>query len=364
MVKDKAKQSANFLRYIEMSDSDIERRPLSTDPHKGVPIIDIEALINSETPTLDTPGVAEFVDACKEWGFIQIKNHGVPLDHFEKMLDYSKRFFALPLEVKKSIKRTPDNTLGYFDDEYTKRMVDWKECFDYAMCKGQFDNAKEAHGWNVWLDETKPECESIEGMHDLFKDYMFRMRRLGYKLISAMSLGLGIPHDTLHKWYDEDSTFTRLNHYPPCDNPKKFAIAHHTDAGAITILHQQNVNALQVLNFEDLKWYPIPPVEGALVINIGDVMQVWSNDTYLASVHRVKANLNLERFSIPTFFNPSFDTVYEPQGDDEPVYRPISWRKFRTQRAADDMADLGEVETQIFHFRNDIAIATNRQAAA
>eukprot|EP01063_Lacrimia_lanifica_P039524 TRINITY_DN8699_c0_g2_i1.p1 TRINITY_DN8699_c0_g2~~TRINITY_DN8699_c0_g2_i1.p1 ORF type:complete len:387 (+),score=127.09 TRINITY_DN8699_c0_g2_i1:73-1161(+) len=362
MAKDKHSQSQNFLRYIKMTDEEIENRPISTDPHKGVPIVDISGLIAEDVPTLDTPGVAEFVEACKEWGFIQVKQHGVPDDYFNKMLDYSKRFFALPDDVKDSIRRTPDNTKGFFDDEYTKRMVDWKECFDYGMCKGVFDGGKEADGWNVWLDEDKPEAASVKGMHDFFKDYMLTLRGLGFKLLSAMAVGLGLPHDALHKYYAEDSTFCRLNHYRPCPNPKKFAIAHHTDAGGITILHQQNVNALQVLNFEDLIWYPIPPVDGALVINIGDVMQVWANDHYLASVHRVASNQNLERFSIPTFFNPGFDTVYEPQeGTGEAVYRPISWREFRTKRAQDDLADLGAAETQIFHYRTDVDL---RQVAA
>ena len=84
----------------------------------------------------------------------------------------------------------------------------------------------------------------------------------------------------------------------------------HTDAGALTLLSQDEVGGLEVC--VNSKWFPVEPVEGAMVINIGDIVQVWSNDLYQAPVHRVQASGNRDRYSLPFFFNPSYDAVYAP----------------------------------------------------
>ena len=93
---------------------------------------------------------------------------------------------------------------------------------------------------------------------------------------------------------------------------------------------------------------------GALIINIGDVIQVWSNDRYRAPLHRVLANTTQSRYSAPFFLNPGYDTVYAPLAGAldgaRPRYRPINWGEFRAGRAAGDYADLGE-EIQISDFR-------------
>ena len=91
-----------------------------------------------------------------------------------------------------------------------------------------------------------------------------------------------------------------------------WAISHHTDAGAVTILHQTSVQSLQVYRPQDDKWHDVQPMPGAFVINTGDIMQVWSNDEYVAPLHRVKAQRDLERYSAPFFYNPSYETDYAP----------------------------------------------------
>ena len=97
------------------------------------------------------------------------------------------------------------------------------------------------------------------------------------------------------------------------------------------------------------------PRRDALVVNIGDIVQVWSNDGYRAAPHRVLTNPAHERYSIPFFLNPSYETTYEPLPSTvtpqrPAAYRRISWREFRELRAAGDYADIGE-EVQIHHYR-------------
>ena len=101
----------------------------------------------------------------------------------------------------------------------------------------------------------------------------------------------------------------------------------------------------------------MPPIDGAFVINTGDMMQVWSNDEYRAPIHRVLAMEHRDRFSVPFFFNPRADARVEPLptviSSERPArYRSIDWADFRTRRTDGDYADYG-TEVQIAQFRID-----------
>jgi isopenicillin N synthase-like dioxygenase len=120
------------------------------------------------------------------------------------------------------------------------------------------------------------------------------------------------------------------------------------------VLLQDRQPGLEV--FRRDRWWPVEPIENALVINLGDIVQVWSNDRYKAALHRVVVvDPNHERYSIPFFLNPSYETTYAPlptavTRERPAAYRPIAWREFRRLRAAGDYADIGE-EIQIHHYR-------------
>ncbi len=102
------------------------------------------------------------------------------------------------------------------------------------------------------------------------------------------------------------------------------------------------------------RWHTVDAERGSIIINIGDVVQVWSNDRYKAPLHRVLASDTHTRYSAPFFLNPSFETNYAPlqstQMHGRALYRPINWGEFRNGRAAGDYADVGE-EIQIAHYR-------------
>jgi isopenicillin N synthase-like dioxygenase len=138
----------------------------------------------------------------------------------------------------------------------------------------------------------------------------------------------------------------------------QLGVHHHTDAGALTLLLQDHQPGLQV--HRDGLWYLVEPRADALVVNIGDIVQVWSNDRYRAALHRVLANRDNERYSAPFFLNPASDAIYAPLpsacASAPPRYRPIQWGAFRAARAAGDYADCGE-EVQIAHFRTAAAAA-------
>ena len=100
------------------------------------------------------------------------------------------------------------------------------------------------------------------------------------------------------------------------------------------------------------RWLPANAVEGAIVVNTGDIMQVWSNDRYPAPVHRVLANAEHRRYSAAFFYNPSYATDYAPLATETPRYCAINWGEFRAGRAAGDYADYG-TEVQISDYRTE-----------
>ncbi|MDX1401016.1 MAG: 2OG-Fe(II) oxygenase family protein, partial [Kiloniellales bacterium] len=131
------------------------------------------------------------------------------------------------------------------------------------------------------------------------------------------------------------------------------ALHHHTDAGALTLLLQDGVGGLQCL--AEGEWLDIEPVPESLVVNIGDLMQVWSNDVYRSALHRVRPIKAGERLSAPYFYNPRFNAEIAPLksvAGTLPHYRPFLWHDFRKGRTDGDFADYGH-EIQISDFLID-----------
>jgi isopenicillin N synthase-like dioxygenase len=309
----------------------------------SIPVIDIERL--------DDPGTMQALDtACRDWGFFQVTRHGIDADTIAALSGAMHTFFHQPTAVKREISRTADNPWGYFDRELTKNTRDWKQIYDYGPAD---DHAIEPQ-WPRMLPEFEP------AIRDFYDD----CERLAYRLLSAISANLGMPHYYLGRGFGPDHTsFLRLNYYPLCPLPASpdaalapeqghLGINAHTDAGALTLLLQDEQPGLEV--FRDGQWHLVEPRSDALVINVGDIVQVWSNDRYRASLHRVITSSTAERFSAPFFFNPSYGTHYQPlpptiDAGQPARYRAINWGEFRALRAAGDYTDHGE-EIQISHY--------------
>jgi len=314
-----------------------------------IPIIDIRNLP-------DGSEAMRLLDvACEEWGFFQIVGHGIDQALREATLRQMGEFFSLPRAEKRSIIRTADNAWGFFDQELTKNVRDWKEIFDVGPPETRGPLAGAVPQWP----------ESLPGFKSTLRAYMDACERIARQLLSSIATILGAaPADLARAFEPEHSSFLRLNYYPLCAEPAApesltvpekghLGIGHHTDAGALTVLMQSSVAGLQVKRRGH--WHLVEPEDDALVINIGDIVQVWSNDRYKAPVHRVVASSDFERYSAVFFFNPSYEANYAPlpsvcDENNPPLYEPINWGEFRAGRAAGDYADLGE-EIQISRFR-------------
>jgi isopenicillin N synthase-like dioxygenase len=300
-----------------------------------IPVIDISSLHAPDTlATLDL--------ACRDWGFFQIVNHGLDPAIFDGVLSQAHAFFALPGETKRRVERTEANPWGFYDRELTKNALDWKEIFDYGPANGT---------------DIRPRWpQRPSGLRTSVVAYYEACEVLAFKLLGAISANLGVPRDFLyHAFEPAHSSFVRINYYPVCTGSgadKPLGIHHHTDAGALTILLQDDQPGLEV--FRAGTWSLVPVIADAPVVNIGDVVQVWSNDRYQAALHRVRSNGQVARYSAPFFFNPSYAADYAPLTSTldgaHARYRAINWGEFRGLRAAGDYRDLGE-EVQITQYR-------------
>ena len=288
-----------------------------------------------------------FQEACTDWGIFRLTEHNVSDSIRDSLLEEMAGFFALPSTNKKQIERTDENPWGFYDRELTKNRRDWKEIFDVGPEEG-LHRPQWPEGRSAFRRAAEAYYQAAES--------------ISQRLIRTLARSLGAAPDSLDGAFVKHTSFLRLNAYPPCAEPAEssgpttpekgeLGISHHTDAGALTVLLHDGKPGLQIEKAGI--WYDLEGRRGDLIINLGDVAQVWSNDRYRAPVHRVVAHKHNHRFSAPFFFNPSNSAFYAPLAeacqDAPPRYRAISWSQFQAQRAAGDYADRGE-EVQISHY--------------
>ena len=301
-----------------------------------VPVIDLQRRDAAIAP--------EIARACADWGFFQVINHSIPAASVQTVLQLSRKFFAQPTAQKKQLERTLDCPWGFYDQELTKNVRDRKEVFDFSL---QEDSR--------WPPEPA-------GIRQGLEDFASRCHRLSLQLLQLMGAGLGGAGNHLIAHFgSRHSSFTRLNYYPlphqlVTDNAAAagaLGISQHTDAGGLTLLLQDGVSGLQV----ELAghWHTIETVPDAFTVNVGDMMQVWSNDRYRSALHRVLGSQQRERFTVAYFLNPDYDCIVSPlpgdQGDAiKARYKPLPWREFRELRTLGDYGDYGE-EIQITRYR-------------
>jgi isopenicillin N synthase-like dioxygenase len=338
-----------------------EHRPnLNIIEAEGIPVIDLSVLNSSDSPKSDEPErlVSEIGDACAKWGFFQVINHGVPSEYRQRIESASRKFFSLSKEEKLKVKRDEANPLGYFDAENTKNVRDWKEVFDFYIqsptiipTSHEPEDKELKELINQW-PQYPPELREVS------KEYAEEMMKLCFKLLELISLSLGLPADRMNGFFNKDHICTiRLNHYPPCPIPHlALGVGRHKDIGALTVLAQDDVGGLEVKRKTDGEWIFVKPIPDAYIINVGDIIQVWSNDKYESVEHRVKLNSERERFSIPFFFFPAHYTWVEPLQElineqNPPKYKAYNWGKFFTTRKRSNFKKLDVENIQIYHFK-------------
>lgn len=331
---------------------------------QSVPVIDFSHLLKGDA---DPQAVASIHRACCESGFFYLCNFGIDENRIAAVKQAMQWFFALPSGVKQAVARTEENSRGYYNRELTKNIRDMKEVFDFG-CEIDVNHPddhevnRSQDGWNQW-----PVAAGSDKFESLLKGYFEHCSKVAFKLLAVLTQNLGAPAETWEAdFYPNHSSFLRLNHYPVEDplaaqrgddqkaaDSGNLGVHQHTDAGALTLLLQDAVGGLQVFHLG--KWKDVPPVPGTLVVNIGDIVKVWSNDEYHAAMHRVVASNQRNRYSAPFFYNPVYTANYQPLPEIRgqkvaPHYAPINWGHFRHHRQHGDYADYGS-EIQISDYK-------------
>jgi isopenicillin N synthase-like dioxygenase len=275
----------------------------------SVPIIDISGLGAPDRAERERVA-AEVGRAAREVGFFYVSGTGLDAALFDRMLAVTKEFFALPLEQKMrsyiGMSRCHRGYVPVGEEGVETGTPDLKEAFDTALDLPP-DDPDYLAGNPMLGPNTWPE---VEGFAEAVSAYYSAVLDVGYRLLWAFAVALGEDPDVFSRHATKTPSQLRLVHYPyNPDAEDVLGIGAHTDYECFTLL-KPTAPGLEVLNGAG-EWIDVPPVDGTFVVNIGDLLELWTNGAFVATSHRVRKVVE-ERYSFPLFFNVDYDTEVKP----------------------------------------------------
>ncbi|PPS11226.1 hypothetical protein GOBAR_AA09421 [Gossypium barbadense] len=242
--------------------------------------------------------VNQIVRAAETLGFFQVVNHGVPIQLLDSLKQTAHNFFSLPAERKavyrKEVSPSPLVKYGTSFVPEKERALEWKDYISMA-----YTNDDEA------LQQWPIECR------DVALQFLKTSHEMVRNLLEALLGNLGEELDDSKIDAFIGKKMVNMNFYPTCPNPElTVGVGRHSDMGTLTILLQDGIGGLYVKVPEDVdmekkgEWVEIPPIPDALVINVGDMLQIWSNGRYKSAEHRVRTTSTKSRVLIPIFTSP------------------------------------------------------------
>ena len=258
----------------------------------SVPVVDIAGL-RSPDPA-DRRRAAEILGrAARDVGFLYIAGHGVPAASLAAMREQARRYFAQSPEAKMAsyIGRSVNHS-GYSpqgEETNASGVAGKKESYDLGVEIAE--PLAPMLGPNQWPADA--EFRHVVG------DYYQSMAALSRTLFRGFALALDLPEDHFAPYLRQPPSQLRLIHYPHDPSAEdREGVGAHTDYECFTIL-ASTAPGLEVMNDEG-RWIDAPPIEGSFVINIGEMLEAWTNRQFVATTHRVRA-VREERYSFPFF---------------------------------------------------------------
>ena len=309
-----------------------------------VPVIDI-ALARAGDPAA-RDAVGGIIDrTCRDSGFLVITGHGIPADLIDRTYDVTLEFFCLPDKVKKRWEvEADDPTIRglYLTAGYVAASGDVETAPDlcelFTMNRLGEPGVAAAAGlgehFDVWSSPNRwPDQPS--SFRKTWLEYYAALEALSADLMRLFALGLNLDERFFDDKIDQHITNLCANYYPVVDDEPlegQYRKGPHSDWGTLTVLYQ-DAGGLEVLHRQTGDWFEVPVMPGSFVVNIGDLMAIWTNDLWLSTKHRVRVPTGTKRMapriSIPFFHQPNWSATVEclpscRDGANPPRHEPVT----------------------------------------
>ncbi|XP_068640213.1 1-aminocyclopropane-1-carboxylate oxidase homolog 1-like [Aristolochia californica] len=328
----------NIPKFFILPTEDLINSQAPTPVQKGIPIVDLDR-VGREDRRKEI--VKEIREVLETWGFFHVINHGIPQRVLDEMIQGARRFHEESDEEKMAFySRDPNKKVRFVSnfDLYQSKAANWRDTLGCIMAP------------NFEGPEALP-----KSCRDILMEYSRHMKIVGETLFVLLGEVLGLRPSHFNDMGCMDGHFLLSHYYPACPEPEiTIGTSRHSDNGFLTLLLQDEIGGLQVLH-QDRQWVDMPPVPGALVVNVADLLQLVTNDKLKSVVHRVKAQRVGPRISVACFFSthmcPS-TKLYGPikellSEENPPKYREVTIRDYMTHFQAIGLGG----ESPLNHFK-------------
>lgn len=287
----------------------------NTTSLQQVPVIDLSKLLCEDATELE-----KLDQACKEWGFFQLINHGVNPSLVENVKIGVQEFLSLPVEEKKKLRQTPEDMQGFGQLFVVSKnqKLEWADLF--------YTTTLPSYARNTRLFPNIP-----QPFRDNLETYCLELQNVCITIIKHMAKALKVEPNEILELFEDGGQEMRMNYYPPCPQPENvIGLNPHSDAGALTILLQANdIEGLQIR--KDGQWISVKPLTNAFVINVGDILEILTNGIYRSIEHRATVNSEKERISVAAFHRPQINKVIGPTPTLVTPERPALFKKLTVE---------------------------------
>ncbi len=284
-----------------------------------IPVIDLSPLRSGENPS----AVAEALHAASQGlGFIYIKGHGIPQTSIAAARAAAFQFFRSSESDKAQVSVSAQHR-GWLRPGGAKMQddaaVDLKESFiwGYEDSDGHTESDHPLRGPNQWPDGV-PQLQAAA------MTYFQQAHDVAYQLMRGFALGLKLPEDFFLRSCERPISRGSFVYYPPQNTNNstvQFGVGPHTDFGVLTVLCQDNVGGLEVQDVNG-DWAKAPPIEGTLIVNVGDLLSRWTDGAYKSTPHRVINASGRERLSLVLAFDPDPETIIDARDVHGAAHQP------------------------------------------